>query len=124
MQYLTLAAQSEFKLSIQPNGGSLVRNSIASIMPVYSSASCLQGYSWYVQFMAFCHVSLWMHFQFSGYYASGINESKSVPLLVHQALTLHLLLYLLLPDLHLNSNRESSSLVKGQMGRLPGLQPQ
>lgn len=93
-------------------------------MPVYSSASCLQGYSWYVQFMAFCHVSLWMHFQFSGYYASGINESKSVPLLVHQALTLHLLLYLLLPDLHLNSNRESSSLVKGQMGRLPGLQPQ
>lgn len=106
VQYLTLAMQSELKVSILSNGGSLVRNSIASIIPVYSSAFCLQGYSWYVQFMlSFCHVSLWIHFQFSGHYASGINESKPVPLLVHQALTLHLLLYLLLPDLHLNSKR-------------------
>jgi len=125
VQYLTLAVQSEFEVSILSNGGSLVKNSITSIMPVYCSASCLQGYRLYVQFvLSFCHINLWMHIQFSGHYASGINESMPVPLLVHQALTLHLLLYLPLLDLHSNSKRESSSLVKGQMGRLPGLQSQ
>lgn len=80
------------------------------------ATSCLQGYSWCVQFLLpFCHVSLWVHFQFSCHYALGIKESKPVPLLAHQALTLHMLLYLLLSFTH--TVPESLCHVKGPRGR-------
>lgn len=88
VQYLTLAVQPELEVTILSNGGFLLRNSIDSIIPVYCFASCLQSCSQYVHFMlSFCHVSLWILLQFSGHYASAIDESKPVPL-VHRAFSL------------------------------------